>query len=145
MVRGRNVQAKLQLPALPLTGGTIVVEGERFTVTRAGLLRQQLRLVRSGQKVARAWGFARWRIEHGDDLLTLWPVRFQHGRYKLCHGKYDVVGSIRVESAMPGWRAKRATLRTRADLGLFVSLFVLWVVLFEYGSLSSCLWEAKGE
>ena len=84
---GRKVQGKLQLPALPLTGGTIVVDSERSTVARAGLLRQRLRLVRSGQKVARAWGFARWRIEHGDDLLTLWPVRFQHGRYKLCHGR----------------------------------------------------------
>ncbi len=133
---GRKVQGKLQLPALPLTGGTMVVEGERFTVAGAGLLRQGFRFVRSGQKVARAWGFFTWRIEHGDDLLTLRPIRFQDGRYELCRGKYDVVGSISVSAGTPGWRARRATLRAPDDLGLSVSLFVLWVALFESGCLS---------
>ena len=134
MVRhGRKVRARLKFGVLPLTGGRIVIGTEHFKVARAGLLRRGLQLVRSGQPIARGWAFATWRIEHGDDFLTLSPNRDrQPDRYDVCRDEH-VLGSIRLDGVVGQGRARSATFDTSGDLDLSVSLFVLWVVLFESG------------
>jgi hypothetical protein len=134
VMEGLNARCEIRLPALPLVGGTIVVKGERFAVARAGLLRQEFRLVRSGHTLARAWATPSWRIQHGNDILAVSPASAQPPCYELRRGE-EVLGSIKLEWKHLGRRARQARLRTYVGLDLSVSLFVLWLILFQARNL----------